>query len=258
MLQYSDILNNVKSWVQEAGEELLNALERTIEITEKSSSIDLVTEMDVWSEKFLLGKIAEHYPGHAVLAEEGGTLDTVSGSEYEWVIDPIDGTTNYAHSFPMFCISIGIKREGETVIGVVYAPALGELYEAVKGKGAFLNGKPLSVSKRQHLRQAVVATGFPYDRKEHPQNNVNEFSKVVLEVGGIRRTGSADLDLCQVAAGRFDGYWEFKLKPWDVTAGLLLVEEAGGLARVEQQETGLHVLAGNEMIFRELERLLEA
>ncbi|WP_070121794.1 inositol monophosphatase family protein [Bacillus marinisedimentorum] len=258
MKQYSEILTNIKNWVNEAGEELLEGLERTIEINEKSSSIDLVTEMDIWAEKFLLGKIGEHYPGHAVVTEEGGTVEVVSGSEYEWIIDPIDGTTNYAHGFPMFCISIGVKHHGETVIGVVYAPGLGELYEAVKGKGSYLNGKPLVVSRRKKLRQAVIATGFPYDRAEHPQNNVNEFSKVVLEVGGIRRTGSAALDLCQVAAGRFEGYWEFKLKPWDVTAGILLVEEAGGRVKVEQQDTGLHVLAGNDTIFIELERLLEA
>lgn len=253
MKEWHAIAENIKIWVKEAGEELLAGMERSIEINQKSSSIDLVTEMDVWVENFLVDKIKTTYPGHAILTEEG---EGVEGEGTEWVIDPIDGTTNYAHGIPMFCISVGVKVDGETVIGVVYAPKLGEMYEAVKGQGAYLNGRRIRVSETKELKSAVVATGFPYDRATDPLNNVKQFNSVVLEVGGIRRTGSAAIDLCQVAAGRFDGFWEFKLNPWDFTAGLLLVEEAGGKTKSDKMEKGYFILVGNNEMYEELQRLL--
>lgn len=255
MQEWQDVLNHMTEWVQEVGVELEKGLERKLKIKVKSTAIDFVTEMDEWSERFLLDKIRTHYPDHAILSEESGKSEGTS--DYEWVIDPIDGTTNYAHGFPMFCISVGLKYKEETVVGVVYAPKLKELYHAVKGEGAYLNGKQIHVSEKTELGQAIVGTGFPYDRATDPLNNVKEFNAVVLKVAGVRRTGSAAIDLCQVSAGRYDGYWEYKLNPWDITAGLLILEEAGGKSEVLPIEgKGLFVRVGNEAIFQELGRLI--
>jgi myo-inositol-1(or 4)-monophosphatase len=253
--EWNVILQHIKQWVKEAGEEQLRRKDQLVKIKEKSATIDLVTEVDIWTENFLLDKIRQHYPSHSILTEESGVHNGEEG--YEWVIDPIDGTTNYAHGFPLFSISIAVKYNGETVIGVVYAPALNELYEAVKGQGAFLNGRPIQVSSRKELSQSVVATGFPYDRATNPNNNVRHFVNVVTKVRGIRRTGSAAFDLCQVAAGRFDGFWELKLNPWDIEAGMLLVNEAKGKARAIKQEKGFYVLAGNSHIFGALDELID-
>jgi myo-inositol-1(or 4)-monophosphatase len=253
--EWNEILHHIKQWVKVAGEEQLRRQHEPLIVNEKSAKIDLVTEVDVWTERFLLEKIRHYYPSHSILTEETGVHTGEEG--YEWVIDPIDGTTNYAHGFPIFCISIAVKYNGEAVIGVVYVPMLNELYEAVKGQGAFLNGKKLQVSTRTELQQSVVATGFPYDRATDPNNNVNHFVNVVTKVRGIRRTGSAAFDLCQVAAGRFDGYWELKLNPWDIEAGMLIINEAGGKTRAVKQEKGYYVLAGNQSIFQALDALID-
>ncbi|AIE60014.1 inositol monophosphatase family protein [Bacillus methanolicus] len=253
--EWNQILQHIKQWVKEAGEEQLRRMDQPVRINEKSAAIDLVTEMDIWTENFLLNKIRQHYPGHSILTEESGIHNGEEG--YKWVIDPIDGTTNYAHGFPLFCISIAVQQNGDTVIGVVYVPALNELYEAVKGQGAFLNGRPIQVSSRKKLNQSVVTTGFPYDRATEPNNNVRHFVNVVTKVRDIRRTGSAAYDLCQVAAGRFDGYWELKLNPWDIEAGMLLVNEAKGKTKAVKQEKGYYVLAGNPYIFEILDGLID-
>lgn len=247
MEDYKKILTNLKEWVEEAGLEQMNKLKGPMKIDRKSADIDLVTEVDVWTEKFLLEKIQTNYPTHAILTEESGIHE--GEAEFEWVIDPIDGTTNFAHKFPLFCISVGIRHRDETVIGLVYLPMLNEWYEAVKGQGAFLNGERIQVSSVEKLTEAVVATGFPYDRAKDPQNNVENFSSVVTKVGGIRRTGSAAIDLCQVAAGRFDGYWELKLKQWDLEAGILIVKEAGGITKVIERDKGFSVLVGNQAVY---------
>ena len=252
--EWKEILNNIKDWVRQLGMEQIKRQAGPFEVNEKSASIDLVTEVDVWSEHFLLEKIRTHYPTHSVLTEETGVHE--GDAEYIWVIDPIDGTTNYAHGFPLFSISVAVQYRQETVIGVVYVPALDELYEAVKGYGALLNGKSIQVSSRNQLHQSVVATGFPYDRATDPHNNVRHFVNVVTKVRGIRRTGSAAIDLCQVAAGRFDGYWEFKLNPWDIEAGMLIVAEAKGKVRAIKQEKGYYVLSGNDEIFHALDELI--
>ncbi|MBS1242800.1 MAG: inositol monophosphatase [Nitrospirae bacterium] len=188
--------------------------------------INLVTEMDRLSEKIIVGAILGAFPGHGILAEEGARVESASG--FLWVIDPLDGTTNYAHGYPSFSVSIGLERDGETVLGVVYDPMRDELFSAVRGAGALRNGQPIAVSQNDVLIKSLLATGFPYDRTVSRENNLNFFNALIMASQEVRRSGSASLDLCSVAAGRLDGYWELKLQPWDVAAGSLIVREAGG------------------------------
>lgn len=190
-------------------------------------SVDLVTDVDRESEAIIVAAIGERFPGHAILAEEGGAYHTAS-SPFRWIIDPLDGTTNYAHGFPWFAVSIALEVDGRVEMGVVYHPMMDELFTAVRGEGAFLNGRPLRVSENGSMRDALLATGFPYDRTPDNENNIDLFVAFTMASRGVRRAGAAALDLASVAAGRLDGFWECKLKPWDVAAGMLLVEEAGG------------------------------
>lgn len=221
----------LKQWVAEVGDLQVARLEQEdLKIESKSTEIDLVTEVDKLSEAFIVEKIRSFFPEDAILAEENGWYGART-AVYRWVIDPLDGTINYAQGFPIFCISIALQYCGRTVAGVVYAPALREMFWATLGEGAYLNGRRLRVAEKTQLNQGVLATGFPYDRAVHPENNVNFFNKLVTRVRGIRRTGSAAYDLCNVAAGRFDGYWELKLKLWDIAAAQLILEEAGGIIR---------------------------
>lgn len=254
MKQWFEMKETIKQWVVEVGKEQKRRLQMPLHINSKSAVIDLVTEVDIWSENELIAKIKETYPEHHILSEESGRY--TGEADYEWVIDPIDGTTNFAHGFPIFCISIAVKYRGETVIGFVYAPALEELYEAVKGNGAYLNGKRLRVSQIESLKMSVLATGFPYDRATDPDNNVDNFNNIVTQVSGIRRTGSAAFDLCQVAAGRFDGYWELKLNSWDVDAGILLIQEAGGKIYHKKEKKGIFIIAGNPAIYSVLKEIV--
>ena len=189
--------------------------------------IDIVTEADRMSEALILSAIRRQYPGHDVLAEESSA--THNGSSFRWIIDPLDGTTNYAHGYPVFCVSIALEIEGDICLGVVFNPMLDEMFVAEKGGGAYLNGHNLSVSKTAILSHSLLATGFPYDIRENENNNISYFTEMARKVQAIRRAGSAALDLAYVAAGRFDGFWELKLMPWDTAAGCLLVQEAGGL-----------------------------
>lgn len=190
-------------------------------------SVDLVTDVDKESEAIIVSAIRGYYPDHAILAEEGGEYQE-SDSPLRWIIDPLDGTTNYAHGFPWFAVSIGLEVHGRVELGVVYHPMMDELYTAVRGRGAFLNGRPLKVSGNGTMKDALLATGFPYDRTPENENNIDLFVTFTMASRGVRRAGAAALDLASVAAGRLDGFWECKLKPWDVAAGMLLVEEAGG------------------------------
>jgi myo-inositol-1(or 4)-monophosphatase len=189
-------------------------------------AINLVTEMDHRAERTIVEIISAAYPDHRILAEEGACRE--SGSEYLWIIDPLDGTTNYAHGYPNFAVSIGLEQRGELAVGVVYDPMRDELFTAERGRGARLNARPISVSPSDSLIRSLLATGFPYDRAESKENNLNFFNALIMACQEIRRSGSAALDLCSVAAGRLDGYWELKLHPWDVAAGSLIVREAGG------------------------------
>lgn len=200
-------------------------------IEEKGHSGDLVTIADRESEQLIIELLHARYPDHAILAEESGALfSSFEGikSKYTWAIDPLDGTTNYTHQFPMFAVSIALLYEQTPVIGVIYNPIIGELFHAVKGQGAYLDAMPIAVSKVSELSRSLLVTGFAYDRRENPDNNFVEFCNLTQLSQGVRRMGSAALDLAYVAAGRFDGYWERGLKPWDIAAGIVLVEEAGG------------------------------
>jgi myo-inositol-1(or 4)-monophosphatase len=203
--------------------------ETRLEVRAKTTPINLVTEVDHACERLVVEGIETERPGDAILAEEGSGRDR-EGAAWRWVIDPLDGTTNYAHGYPRFCVSIGVERDSVRSVGVVYDPLLDELYTAVRGRGAFLGRRRLAVSETKSLDQALLATGFAYDVRKSPEDNLDHFAALVKRSRAVRRDGSAALDLCYVAAGRFDGFWELKLHPWDVAAGLLLVEEAGGSA----------------------------
>ena len=220
-------------------------------ITEKSHPGDLVTEADKASEARILEILREKVPDHPILSEETG-LHENRAQEYLWTIDPIDGTTNYAHSLPFCCVSIALLLNGTPQVGVVYNPFMKELFHAVKGQGAFLNDVPLSVSKNETLAKSLLATGFPYNRNTNLNNNFKEFVQLTNLTQGVRRIGAAALDLAYVAAGRLDGYWESGIKIWDIAAGALIVEEAGGRIS-DYNETPLdlgsgRVLASNGLI----------
>jgi myo-inositol-1(or 4)-monophosphatase len=195
----------------------------------KKGEIDLVTEVDLECERMCRAVIAERYPGHGVLAEEFGEgSSTGPRSRWRWVFDPLDGTTNYAHGLPIYCASLGLEIDGRTEVGAVYDPSRRELYTAVRGGGARLNDHPLAVSDTVTLIDALIVTGFPYDVHQQAGDLVALFGEFLSRARAVRRLGSAALDLCYVAAGRFESFWEQHLKPWDVSAGALIVEEAGG------------------------------
>ncbi len=188
--------------------------------------VNLVTEADRLSEDAIIKIIQKNFPEHNILTEESKGYE--KESDYKWIIDPLDGTTNYAHGFPVYCISIALEKGGEIILGVVYNPVLKELFVAEKNKGAFLNDKRICVSKTRELSKSLLATGFPYDIRESQINNLDHFKNFALTSQAIRRAGSAALDLCYLAKGIFDGFWELKLSPWDTAAGILMVKEAGG------------------------------
>jgi myo-inositol-1(or 4)-monophosphatase len=189
--------------------------------------IDVVTEMDIKAEDMIMKTIKARFPEHGILTEE--SFEQKSGSGYRWIIDPLDGTTNYSHGFPIFCVSIALEREGEIILGVVFNPMLNELFTAEKGKGAYLNNKRIRVSGISELTKSLLATGFPYDVRTSRDNNISHFANFAVRAQAIRRAGSAALDMCYVACGRFDGFWELKLKPWDTAAAMLIIKEAGGI-----------------------------
>lgn len=219
----------VQDLAQRAGRVLLEGSGRQHHAETKRAHTDLVTEFDRRSEQLLVDEIQRAHPDHHILAEEGGGVGAdPSRATHRWLIDPLDGTTNFAHGLPFFCVSIALEVEGTIVLGVVEAPALGWSLAAERGGGATLNGRPLHVSDTSHLAASLLATGFPYDRATNPRNNLAEFAVLKRLCHGVRRVGSAALDLSMVAAGWLDGYWEMRLKPWDLAAGSLLVTEAGG------------------------------
>jgi myo-inositol-1(or 4)-monophosphatase len=234
---------------REAGDFLKGKLREGVRVDYKGE-INIVTEADHMSEVMLLSRIRSRFPDHDILTEESAGVQ--QGSACRWIIDPLDGTTNYSHGYPVFCVSVGFEKKGQTVLGVVYNPMLDELFVAEKGKGAFLNGRKIGVSKTRELTKSLLATGFPYDIRENPDNNINYFNVLALRAQAIRRAGAAALDLAYVAAGRFDGFWELNLHPWDTAAGWLLVLEAGGcvtdLFGGEFSLRSPHVLATNGLI----------
>ena len=243
---------------KKAGRILQNHLGRVKKVDYKGA-VNLVTEMDLISEKVIVTEICRRYPKHSILAEE--KTHRQEDSPYRWVIDPLDGTTNYAHGYPIFCVSIGLEKDGEIILGVVYDPSRNELFVGEKGKGARLNGRRIQVSSTRKLSRSLLATGFPYDLRESSVNNFDHFQNFARKVHAVRRAGSAALDLCYVAAGRFDGFWEMKLGPWDLAAGSLILREAGGKVTDFQDHPihldGKYVLATNGKIHGEIIRTLK-
>lgn len=205
---------------------LLRARQEQERSVESKGFADVVTDADKASEALILAAVRERYPDHAIVAEEGGQAD--GAGEYQWLIDPLDGTLNYLHGMPVYSVSLAVLRAGEPHIGVVYDPSRGELFAAEGGKGAYCNGRLLRVSATARLAESLLTTGFPYDRFSQPDNNIREHDHLIMRCQDVRRPGSAALDLAYVAAGRTDAHWELGLKPWDVAAGALILREAGG------------------------------
>ena len=221
-----------------------------LQIDRKSTSIDLVTEIDHRSEEMIVGFLRQEYPGHAILAEESGEFG--QESEYRWVIDPVDGTTNYAQGLPIFAVSIALEYRQEAILGIVYEPVTDEMFTALRGQGAYLNGKRVRVSDKTSLTECVLATGFPYDVATHPVNNIDYFTAMVTRTRAIRRMGSAAYDLASVASGGFDGFWEMNLSLWDAAAAMLVVKEAGGVVWPFRNDRKISIVAGNECISRQI------
>ena len=250
----TEFVSAVEPIAREAGELLMSYFARHVKV-EYKGEVDVVTEADRASEALILDRLQARFPRHDVVGEEGARRET--GSDYKWYVDPLDGTTNFAHGFPVFCVSMGLEHRGQLIAGVVYDPTRGEMFSAEKGSGAYLNQRRIHVSKTARLAESLVATGFP-SHKRHQNPNIHFYHQITLRTHGVRRAGSAALDLACVASGRFDGFWEFNLNPWDLAAGVLLAEEAGG------QVTGFHgqpfrladrdVVASNGLVHADLLR----
>lgn len=242
------------------GAELNKYLERGFQILQKDYAINLVTEADLKSESVIIRTLQNTFPTHQILSEEKG-LYTSQDSPFKWIIDPLDGTTNFAHGFPMYNVSIGLEHKGTCLLGVIYDPTRDELFVGERKKGATLNARPIHVSATPTLGEALLVTGFAYDVHTNPDNNLKEFCQFTLRARGIRRTGTAALDLCYVACGRFDGFWELKLHPWDTAAGKVIVEEAGGkitnFAGASFSIYGKEIIASNGNIHQEMVSVLE-
>ena len=253
------MLNFAIQTARDAGAILIDRLGRALQVSNKGA-IDLVTEADLASEKLIIERIKSHYPRHAILAEESGaTAGVEAESEWKWIIDPLDGTTNYAHGYPCFCVSIALERAGAIEVAVIYDPMRDEMFAAERGQGASLNGRRIRVSTVADLNSAMLCTGFPYNVRERP-DFAREFANFTMAAQAVRRDGSAAIDLAYVACGRFDGFWEDGLNAWDVAAGVLLIAEAGG--RVTDFAGGPldiltpKVLASNGLVHNAMMRVL--
>lgn len=256
MTNYDAILANAIDMARKAGDVQLKLFRsQELEIATKQNDFDVVTAADKASEKLIVDCITKIYPDHSILTEESG-LALHGNPEWQWVIDPLDGTTNYSAGLPWFNVSIGVKHHGEAVAGVVYAPQLGELFCATLGGGATLNGNPISPSGTPTLAKAVVATGFPYDKAVNPDNNLDNFKQIMPIVRGLRRLGSAALDICYVAAGFLDAYWEMNLNEWDVCAAMLIAHEAGATAQRFRPDRNWSILASNPALTPALLQIL--
>ena len=258
-MEFLDILENAKKFAEGAGEILIESYEKKIKFSTKSTNADIVTEADIKSESYIIKNIKEKYPEHAVLSEEKGSY---GDSDYVWVLDPLDGTTNYFHGLPYFAVSIGVMYKGEPVVGVVYAPKLNEMFWAAKGSGAYYNGKKVNIKNVDKIKDAMVATGFPYDSLISKENGYDLFDKVVKLAKNIRLNGSASLDICYVACGRLDAYWHIKLCLWDIAAAQLILKEAGGdIIKTntvkENGEDAINVIAGSKSICQEIQNLFK-
>ncbi len=253
----SNYLDTAIDIAREAGALLSDYARRRIGF-ELKGDFDLVTEADRASERLIVDRLKASFPSHAIVAEEGSGHE--SGSEYRWYVDPLDGTTNFAHGFPAYNATLALERSGELIAGVIFDPVRNELFAAERGAGAFLNGQPIVVSKVNRLHDSLVATGFP-SHKRHQNVNIHFYYQLGMLTHGVRRAGSAALDFAYVACGRLEAFWEFRLKPWDMAAGLLMVREAGGTCSDMNggaaELHGAHILADNTLIHSEIIQLFE-
>ncbi len=248
------VLADLERIARQAGQILRDHYEKDIHVSYKGE-IDLVTEVDHKSEAYVIGEIQRLFPGHQIFAEESG--ETEGNSGHVWYIDPLDGTVNYAHGVPMFCVAIAYCANGELALGAVYDPMRDEMFLGEQGKGSWVNGRPLRVSTAQELAKSLLVTGFPYDTWHAKRNNFDYFVKLAKMTQGVRRLGSAALDLCYVAAGRFDGFWELSMKPWDIAAAGLIAREAGAVVTSVDGDPDFlkppqSILAGNAEIHKKL------
>ena len=252
------MIEDIISIAKEAGEIIRNGFGTDFNIEYKTNESNLVTEIDKASEKLITEFIKKKYPTHGILAEEGG--ETRNTSEYVWVVDPLDGTTNFAHGLPIFSVSIGVQKDNKTIAGTVYDVMNNIVYSSELGSGAFANDRKLSVSKNGNLSHAVLVTGFPYNISENPETALEKFAALIKASRAVRRLGSAAIDLCYVARGVFDGFWEVQLNPWDMCAGKLIVEEAGGVvtdfAGNEINIFTKKILASNNLVHKEIMKIL--
>lgn len=262
-----DTLSSVETIILGAGGIVMRHFAKPVATALKSSRIDIVTEADKESEAFIVAELVKRFPGHHIVGEEGGGQGApAEGAAYHWFVDPIDGTVNFASKLPHFCISIALATaEREPLLGMVYDPTRGELFAAVRGGGATLNGRALRVTETAELVDAVITSGFPYDKHTNPDNNLKEWSAMLVKIRGERRLGSAALDLCYVGAGRLDGYWEKDLKPYDAMAGMLVAREAGGRVTdyaggefPQREERGRYVASNGRIHAAMLDVLAEA
>ncbi|HZS50978.1 MAG TPA: inositol monophosphatase family protein [Bryobacterales bacterium] len=248
----SSYLSAASEIAREAGALLARYFERRVAV-EYKGEFDVVTEADRASESLIVSRLRTRFPHHSIVAEEGSGIER--SSEFTWYVDPLDGTTNFAHGFPMFAVTMGLEQAGELVAAVTYDPLRDEFFSAEKGGGAYLNSRRLQVSRVSRLSESLLATGFP-SRKRHGDVNIYFYHQAAMLTHGVRRAGSAALDLAYVAAGRLDGFWEFRLNAWDIAAGLLLVREAGGcysdMHGAEHRFDSPELLASNGLIHREL------
>jgi myo-inositol-1(or 4)-monophosphatase len=241
-----DKLLNIATEAAKSGGKVLEQFwGKLISIQKKEFTWDLVTEADKKSEEAIIKILKTEFPDHSILAEESG-LHSIEGTDYAWVVDPLDGTTNYTHQYPMVSVSIGLIHQEKPIVGVVYNPIHKELFQAAEGRGTKLNGNKIFVSKNEDLSHSLLATGFAYDRRDTIDNNYTEFCHITHLSQGVRRGGSAALDLAYVAAGRLDGFWERGLKPWDTCAGIVLIQEAGG--KVTSYEGGPLILESGRIL----------
>ena len=249
---YSSYLSAAGEIAREAGALLVRYFERRVAV-EYKADFDVVTEADRASERLIVERLRARYPGHSIVAEEGAGVELAS--EFTWYVDPLDGTTNFAHGFPVFCVTLALEQAGEVVAGVVYDPLREEFFAAEKGAGAYLNNRRIHVSRVNRLAESLLATGFP-SHKRHADVNVYFFHQTSMLSHGVRRAGSAALDLSYVACGRLDGFWEFRLNPWDLAAGVLLIGEAGGRSTdmhgAPHQLKGVETAASNVLIHDEM------
>jgi myo-inositol-1(or 4)-monophosphatase len=257
-MKWEESLKEAEAAARESGEMLRQNIDSRREIVYKGA-VNLVTDFDERSQEVILSHLSSQFPEHDFLAEED--LLEERGSEFRWIIDPIDGTTNYAHNFPVFCVSIALEWKGKVVCGVIYDPMRDEMFSAISGSGALMNGRRIRTSTNGDLDKSLLATGFPYDVRESKVNNIDHFANFATRVQAIRRCGSAALDLSYVACGRFDGFWELKLSPWDVAAGILIVKESGGHVTDFKGEAasiyGRDLLASNGLIHEQMIRILK-